>query len=108
MNCSTVYAGVKILARAGYFELEIADPAEAVRQTRFALSQPVIVTDADTVNVGEIARSFLEDHVIQSLTPTLLHSLKAHFDIDRQVEVEFLVSFNDAQPENINLAVECE
>jgi len=47
-------------------------------ETRFGCSEPVIVTDTDTIYILEELFGFVSDQLVKAFGAVLLHSLKAH------------------------------
>lgn len=81
-------SAVKVLGGAADLDVEVADAPEAVGDAGLALAQPVVVGDADKVNVVEELVLLGVQQLIKPLAATLLHALenKLHTQINR---VEF-------------------
>lgn len=63
-------------------------------------SKPVVVGNACRIDILEEAIRFVSDQVIKTLAAALLHTLKAHLEVDRELCVGLLVCFNDIEPAN--------
>ena len=82
-----------------YLDEEVANTSQTIGQTRFVLSQPVIVRDAAVVDLlHELGVLPGHQHLVQTLAPALLHPFEAKLEVDGQLQSTFLVTLESMNP----------
>lgn len=79
----------------------------AYSETGLCSSQPVIITDANTVGILEELLGFLLDEFIETFRTVLLHSLKAHQQVDGKFNASLLMGLNDIEPAKDRAFIVC-
>ncbi|RUP49025.1 hypothetical protein BC936DRAFT_143453 [Jimgerdemannia flammicorona] len=59
---------------------------EAVGEAWFFGAKPVVVGDADSIDVGEVTLGLGDDKLIQALGAGFLHTFEAHLQVDGEVD----------------------
>ncbi|RUP52090.1 hypothetical protein BC936DRAFT_141684 [Jimgerdemannia flammicorona] len=73
----------------------------------FLGAKPIVVGNADSINVGEVALGLGDDKLIQALGAGFLHTLEAHLQVDGEVDAQTLVRLNHVQPTEDGPLVVC-
>jgi len=91
---------VEILPWAGDGHAVVVAAAEAVGQTRFFGSQPIVITDTHRIRILEepTLLSFLLDELVEAFGTVFLHAFETHQQIDGELHPGFLVRLNGVQP----------
>ena len=76
VDAAAVDARVEVLRGALHLQAEVAQAAQAVRQTGLVCAQPVVVADADKVDVLEEGVLSTEDNFVQPFGARLFHAFK--------------------------------
>eukprot|EP00047_Mylnosiga_fluctuans_P003868 m.231400 g.231400 ORF g.231400 m.231400 type:complete len:396 (-) comp12210_c0_seq1:378-1565(-) len=92
------HAGVQVLRATLDLNHEVAQPAQAVRDARLGRAEPVVVRDAERIDVAEELALLALDKVIQADGPALLHSLEAHLDVHGDGHASRLEGLDGPEP----------
>lgn len=87
-----------ISSRAFDFYKEIANTSQTVCNTWFISVQPIIIGDANIINISQERVFSCEKQCFQSLAGTFLHALKNEFNVDWQLNSKILVCFDGMNP----------
>lgn len=98
VNGATEHTRMQISARTLNGKMEVRHSTETICQTRLGSSEPVVVRDTDSIDISKVLLSFEQNKIIKTLRARLLHTLKAHLQVNREVQAQVLVSLNDIEP----------
>ena len=85
MGRAAVDAAVEVLGWAGDLNAIVAASAEAIGQAWLLRAEPVVIGDADGIDVSEECFGVGGDEVIQALGSVLLHTFETHDQVDGEV-----------------------
>ena len=79
---AAVHAAVQVLGRAGHLDAIVAAAAQGVCQAWLLRAEPVVIGDADGVDVGEEGFGVAVDEVVETLRAVLFHAFEAHDQVN--------------------------
>lgn len=98
VSLTTEDTTVKIGSRASNLNRVVVAATETVGQARLLSAEPVVVRDTDGLSILEVLVTLSLDEVLKTLGAVLLHTLKAHEQVNGEVNTGLLVSLNRVQP----------
>merc|ERR1719220_2070811 len=99
MQSASKDSTVKVLRGAFDLQEEVAHSPQAVSEAGLVLAQPVVVRDANIVDLlHELGVLPSHQHLVQALTAALLHPLEAELEVDRHFFANLAISLECMDP----------
>lgn len=98
VNGTTKDTRVQISAGTIDGKMKVRDTTKTICQARLGGSEPVVVRNADSVDISKVLVGFSQNKVIKTLRTRLLHTLKAHLQVNGKFNTQVLVGFDNVKP----------
>ncbi|KAI6749230.1 hypothetical protein HG531_008177 [Fusarium graminearum] len=80
---------------------------KTVGQAGLLGTKPVIIRNANSLSIGKVLLGLLLDQVVEAFRAIFLHTLKAHEQVNGEVDTSLLMSLNSIQPAQDGALVVC-
>jgi hypothetical protein len=98
---------VQISARSLDAKVEVRYSAKTISQAGLGGTEPVVIRNADSINIGKVLLGLKQDKVIKTLRARLLHTFKAHLQVDGKFETQVLMGLDNIEPSKNRALVVC-